>query len=212
MKRLARCSMAALVLMLFVKFPAPAQERETEAEKVKEAQGVTEKGPNVFWGWINFALLAGGLGYVIKKNAGPYFAQRSLEIRKGMADAEAARAASDAKVAEVDRRLANLQAEIEALRHGAQQEAKPTRNASGAMRPSKLPKFNRTSSTRSRRPPNRPLWSSAATPPIWPWLWPNKISPRECRRKRRTAWSGALWRPWRTRRRPKLPAFRATRI
>jgi len=123
MKRLARCSMAALVLMLFVKFPAPAQERETEAEKVKEAQGVTEKGPNVFWGWINFALLAGGLGYVIKKNAGPYFAQRSLEIRKGMADAEAARAASDAKVAEVDRRLANLQAEIEALRRGAQQEA-----------------------------------------------------------------------------------------
>jgi len=123
MKRLARCSMAALVLMLFVKFPAPAQERETEAEKVKDAQGVTEKGPNVFWGWINFALLAGGLGYVIRKNAGPYFAQRSLEIRKGMAEAEAARAASDAKVAEVDRRLANLQAEIEALRHGAQQEA-----------------------------------------------------------------------------------------
>jgi len=123
MKRLARCSMAALVLMLFVKSPAPAQERETEAEKVKEAQGVTEKGPNVFWGWINFALLAGGLGYVIKKNAGPYFAQRSLEIRKGMADAEAARAASDAKVAEVDRRLANLQTEIEALRRGAQQEA-----------------------------------------------------------------------------------------
>ncbi len=123
MKRLARCSMAALVLMLFVKLPAPAQKRETEAEKVREAQGVTEKGPNVFWGWLNFALLAGGLGYVIRKNAGPYFAQRSLEIRKGMADAEAARAASDAKVAEVDRRLANLQAEIEALRHGAQQEA-----------------------------------------------------------------------------------------
>src|SRR5580693_1969138 len=120
MKRLI---FAALAIMLLVKLPARAQERETEAEKVKEAQGVTEKGPNVFWGWLNFALLAAGLGYVIKKNAGPYFAQRSLEIRKGMADAEAARAASEAKVAEVDRRLANLQSEIEALRRGAQLEA-----------------------------------------------------------------------------------------
>jgi len=108
-----RFALAALVLLLFVKLPAPAQQRETE----------TEKGPNAFWGWANFVLLAGGLGYVIRKNAGPYFAQRSLEIRKGMADAEAARAASDAKVAEVDRRLANLQAEIEVLRRNAQEEA-----------------------------------------------------------------------------------------
>jgi F-type H+-transporting ATPase subunit b len=114
---------AALALLLFGKLPAHAQERETEAEKVRESTGVTERGPNVFWGWANFVLLAGGLGYVIKKNAGPYFAQRSLEIRKGMADAEAARAASDAKVAEVDRRLANLQTEIESMRRNAQQEA-----------------------------------------------------------------------------------------
>jgi F-type H+-transporting ATPase subunit b len=67
--------------------------------------------------------LAGGLGYLIKKNAGPYFAQRSVEIRKGMAEAEVARAASDAKVAEIDQRLARLQTEIEAMRRGAQQEA-----------------------------------------------------------------------------------------
>ena len=120
MKRLV---WAAPLLALLVRLPAPAQERESEGQRVREAQGVTEKGPDVFWGWLNFALLAGALGYVIKKNAGPYFAQRSLEIRKGMADAEAARAASDAKVAEVDRRLANLQTEIEALRRGAQQEA-----------------------------------------------------------------------------------------
>jgi F-type H+-transporting ATPase subunit b len=121
MKRLASCCVAALVLLLFAELPARAQ--ETEAEKVKESAGATEHGPNLFWGWANFVLLAGGLGYVIKKNAGPYFAKRSLEIRKGMADAEAARAASDAKVAEVDRRLATLQTEIEALRRNAQQEA-----------------------------------------------------------------------------------------
>ena len=40
-----------------------------------------------------------------------------------MVEAEAERTASEAKVAAVDRRLANLQAEIEALRSSAQQEA-----------------------------------------------------------------------------------------
>lgn len=123
MKRLAGCGIAALVLLLLVKFPARAQKQESEAQKLAESTGETEHGPNIFWGWANFVLLAGGLGYLIKKNAGPYFAKRSLEIRKGMAEADAERAASDAKVAEVDRRLANLQAEIEALRRGAQEEA-----------------------------------------------------------------------------------------
>ncbi len=120
MKRLA---FAALVLFLLAKWPVHAQQHETEAQRVAESRGVTEHGPNVFWGWLNFIVLAGGLGYLIKKNAGPYFAQRSREIRKGIADAEAARAASDAQVAEVDRRLANLQGEIERLQRDAQQEA-----------------------------------------------------------------------------------------
>jgi len=124
MKRRACCSIAALFLLLFVKSPARAQKVESEAQKVAESTGVTEHEPDTLvWGWVNFVLLAGGLGYLIKRNAGPYFAQRSLEIRKGMADAEAERAASDAKVAEVDRRLANLQAEIEELRIAAKDEA-----------------------------------------------------------------------------------------
>src|SRR5450755_3837810 len=121
MKRLAGIAFAAVLL---VNCPVRAQEHESAAQKAKESTGVTEHGSSeLFWGWANFILLAGGLGYVIKKNAGPYFAQRSLEIRKGMVEADAARAESDAKVAEVDRRLANLKAEIEALRNNAKQEA-----------------------------------------------------------------------------------------
>src|SRR5450755_5031899 len=122
MKRLA---FAACFVLLLANRPVIAQEgqHQTEAQRLAEAKDETEHGSLLFWGWANFLLLAGGLGYVIKKNAGPYFAQRSLEIRKGMVEAEAARAESDAKVAEVDRRLANLKAEIEALRNNAKQEA-----------------------------------------------------------------------------------------
>ncbi len=124
MKRLAvALSSAALLLLLTAPLPAQTPKRESEAQKIEESTGVTEHGPNIIWGWANFLILAGGLGYLIKKNAGPYFAQRSLDIRKGMAEADAARAASDAKVAEVNARLATLQTEIETLRRNAQQEA-----------------------------------------------------------------------------------------
>src|SRR5581483_10555988 len=56
-------------------------------------------------------------------NAGPYFAQRTLTIRKGMIEADEARAEADAKVADVDRRLAGLESEIADLRDEARREA-----------------------------------------------------------------------------------------
>jgi F-type H+-transporting ATPase subunit b len=116
MKRLLLIAACAAALTA----PLPAQ---SVSERVKESQGVTEHGTSeILWGWANFVILAVGLGYLVKKYGGPYFAQRSLEIRRGLLEADTARAESEAKVADVDRRLANLQHEIEALRQGARQE------------------------------------------------------------------------------------------
>lgn len=111
-------------LLLFAAMPVFAQRGESEAKRIAESRGVTEHGSLVIWGWLNFILLAGGLGYIVRKNAGPYFAKRSEQIRKGMADADKARAEADAKIAEVDRRLANLGDEIERLRTEAREEGK----------------------------------------------------------------------------------------
>ena len=102
---------AILALVLVVGLPLAAAESEPE------------HGNMAIWAWLNFALLAGGLGYVVKKNAGPYFAQRSIDIRKGIIEADEARAEAEAKAAEVDRRLANLKSEIEAMRRSALHEA-----------------------------------------------------------------------------------------
>jgi len=68
------------------------------------------------WKWANFAILAGGLGYLIVKKGGPYFTARSEEIRKGITDAEAQRKSADARAAEVDRRLANLESDVKQMR------------------------------------------------------------------------------------------------
>jgi len=73
--------------------------------------------------WVNFLILAGGLGYLIRKNAGTFFADRSRKIRQDIADAEEVRQDAERRAAEVDRRLAGLETEIAALRVASQGEA-----------------------------------------------------------------------------------------
>jgi F-type H+-transporting ATPase subunit b len=80
------------------------------------------EGPSPIWAWANFAILAGALGYLIVKKGGPWFAERSFAIRKGIAEAEEIRRGAEASAAEVDRRLSGLETEINALRTNAQRE------------------------------------------------------------------------------------------
>jgi len=101
----------------------PAKANETPLEEASEPPAEGEQGKLELWKWANFVVLAGGLGYLIGKNAGPFFAGRSQQIRKDMQEAQEARRQSEARAAEVDRRLASLESEIAALRAESQQEA-----------------------------------------------------------------------------------------
>jgi F-type H+-transporting ATPase subunit b len=74
------------------------------------------------WKWANFVVLAGGLGYLIGKQGGPFFAARSEKIRQDIIDAGEVRRQAEERAAEVDRRLANLEAEIAHLRAESQTE------------------------------------------------------------------------------------------
>ena len=93
------------------------------------AEGEAEGGNLQIWKWANFLVLAGGLGYLIGKKGGPYFAERSTKIRKEMVEAGEVRKEAEARAAEVDRRLANLEAEIATLRaeSGKEEEAETGR-------------------------------------------------------------------------------------
>jgi F-type H+-transporting ATPase subunit b len=72
--------------------------------------------------WVNFAILAVGLGYLIKKYGGPFFADRSQRIQWEIVEAAKVRQDAEARSAEVDRRLANLKADLAALRVESQKE------------------------------------------------------------------------------------------
>ncbi len=94
----------------------------TPALLAQEKAGGGEGGLEL-WKWVNFLLLAAGLGYLIGKNAGPFFASRSRKIREDMAQAEEVWKAAEARAAEVERKLAGLGAEISTFRAEAQEEA-----------------------------------------------------------------------------------------
>ena len=72
----------------------------------------------------NFVILAGLIGYFIGKNAGPFFAGRTAGIRKDMDESLRQSKEAEARAAEVDRRLASLEAEIAAMRAESDREIK----------------------------------------------------------------------------------------
>lgn len=72
--------------------------------------------------WVNFALLAAGLAYLIKKYGTPALEQRRQHISRDIVDAAKIRQEAEARSADVDRRLANLEADLTALRAESRRE------------------------------------------------------------------------------------------
>ena len=88
----------------------------------EEAGGAAEKPSMLLWTVLNFLFLAGGIGYLATKHGGPLLSARSAEIRAGLAAGEKAKAEADARAAQVQKQLANLQQEVAAMRASAKEE------------------------------------------------------------------------------------------
>lgn len=98
--------------LLLAQHSAPAE------GKAEEAKASTE----LLWKSANFLILAGLLGYFIRKKAGAFFLSRTQAIRKDIDEAGRQRREADGRFAEIEARLKNLDAEIEALRQSARGE------------------------------------------------------------------------------------------
>ena len=99
------------VMLALVAIPAFAQE-----------SGGAEKPSLLLWQTLNFLILAGLLGWLVVKQGGPLLTSRSKEITEGLAAGEIAKAEADARAAEVEAKLGNLEKEINALRGSAREE------------------------------------------------------------------------------------------
>lgn len=78
----------------------------------------------LLWPTVNFAILFGGLWYLLRQPFAGYLAGRHSAIRQDLVEAAGVKAAAAAQIAELDRKLAALPGEIEALRtRGAEEIA-----------------------------------------------------------------------------------------
>jgi F-type H+-transporting ATPase subunit b len=77
--------------------------------------------------WVNFAILVGGLTYLFRKYGSPFLAARSEKISQDIVEAARVRKDAEARSAEVDRRLANLQSDLAALRVDSEKELEAQR-------------------------------------------------------------------------------------
>ncbi len=114
MKRFTAFLIAAtFAFVLFANVPlARAQAKSPETSDKK-----SEEEPDMLgWKWANFAVLAAGLAWLGVKKGSPYFSAQMQTIRQGLEEARRNRAASDARAAEVQQKLANIGAEIEQFR------------------------------------------------------------------------------------------------
>ncbi len=109
---------ATLAVALGLVFACYALPQESGGQKQEAEQGDTW----IWWKWANFVILAGGLGYLIRKHVPPMFQKQSSEIQSGLRDA--AKVADDARThaAGIEARLKNLQSEIESLRVNARSD------------------------------------------------------------------------------------------
>jgi len=77
---------------------------------------------NTIWKIANFAIFAGGIGYVVIKFAPAFFNARSADIQKAIKDATGLKMEADLRYSETDRKMANLAEEVGRLRAESQIE------------------------------------------------------------------------------------------
>ncbi|MGB6946835.1 MAG: ATP synthase F0 subunit B [Bryobacteraceae bacterium] len=106
---------ATLAILLGLALASCALPQESPASTEKTEQG----DPLIWWKWANFAILAFGLGYLIRKHVPPIFRKQSDEIQSALAEAAKIKHEAALYAASVEQRLADLQREIENLRETA---------------------------------------------------------------------------------------------
>jgi len=104
---------AGLLLSLLA---APALAQEAEASPADTGMGVIFR-------WLNFAIVFGGIAYLLVKKAGPVFRGRADGISQAIGEAARAREAAGEQRRETAAKLANLDQDVAEMRAAAKRDA-----------------------------------------------------------------------------------------
>jgi F-type H+-transporting ATPase subunit b len=89
----------------------------------EEGGGHGGKSSETLFKIVNFVILAGALGYLIRKNAPAFFRARGDEIQRGIREASELRRDAEQRAAGIELRMSNLSGEVEQIRKEAAAEA-----------------------------------------------------------------------------------------
>jgi F-type H+-transporting ATPase subunit b len=123
--------LATLIGLLLIASPAWSQEEAglpsgTEIDE-RAAEAEHESPYAVVFRWVNFLILFGGLGYLVREPALEFFESRRQAIQGGLESAEKAQADSTKQLAAIEDRIARLASEIERIRTEANASAESER-------------------------------------------------------------------------------------
>jgi F-type H+-transporting ATPase subunit b len=96
----------------------------------RAAEGREEQknaGRELLYKFINFALLVGALGFILRKPLAGFFADRSASIRKGLEEGRKALEISQSQLKAVEEKLQHLEEEIAAFKASATREMETER-------------------------------------------------------------------------------------
>jgi len=103
----------ATAILLFIAIGAYAAEEGGNA--------ATERANEIFK-WINFAIVAGLIGWIFLKLTPPFFRKNAETISSAISKATAAKAEAERQLREAEEKLAKLEQEVAQLRATAQRE------------------------------------------------------------------------------------------
>ncbi len=116
----------AAVTVAAQEHPAPAAEGHAAPADAHAADAEHDGGhggwSGLLWPTVNFLILCGGIYYFLRTPFTEYLTGRSTQIRKDLVEAAELSQAATAQLAEVDRKVKALPAEIEALRRRGTEE------------------------------------------------------------------------------------------
>ncbi len=116
-------TLAAVVLLSAFAATAPVlavQEHEATGAEAPHGQTLLQSIAKV----VNFAILGGVLFYFLKTPVSTYLASRGTQIRQDLVTASELRAAASAQLAEIEKKMQALPAELEALKARGAEDVK----------------------------------------------------------------------------------------
>jgi F-type H+-transporting ATPase subunit b len=93
------------------------------AHAAEEGGNTATERANELFKWINFAIVAGLMGWFFLKLTPPFFRKNAENISSAITKATAAKAEADRQLREAEEKLARLEQEVAQLRATAQREA-----------------------------------------------------------------------------------------